>query len=137
MDESSNTQNRRSRRAQLMMTGTLEWSGRSLPIKLRNLSSEGARVEGADLPIEGSALHFRKGDIAVDGRVIWVRGNQAGIQFVTLLDPAEVLNHVAAPRPRMTPDFRRPGLATRELTRTERKLAETWIQSASIPPHGD
>ncbi len=131
MDESTTTQNRRSRRSQLMMQATLEIAGRAVPVKLRNLSSDGARVAGDELPIEGTDLLFRKGDLAVAGRVIWSKGKQAGIEFGQKLDPVEVLNHVPAPRPRMQPDFRRPGLSSRGMTASDRILPEHW---ASIPP---
>ncbi|MDQ3144007.1 MAG: PilZ domain-containing protein [Pseudomonadota bacterium] len=131
MDESSSTQNRRSRRSQLMMQATLEISGRAIPVKLRNLSSDGARVAGDEIPIEGTELLFRKGELAVAGRVVWSQGKQAGINFDHKLDPVEVLNHVPAPRPRMQPEFRRPGLSSRAMTPSERSLAERW---SSIPP---
>ncbi len=137
MDESSTTQNRRSRRSQLLMTATLEISGRALDVKLRNLSSDGARVEGNQLPIEGTDLLFRKGEIAVAGQVIWSKGRQAGISFSQALDPVQVLNHVPAPRPAKKLDFRRPGLAARELTESERNLGERWIQTSATPPLGD
>ena len=67
MDESSNTQNRRSRRSHMLMTATLEVSGRAIKVKLRNLSADGAQVEGDQLPVEGTELLFRKGDLAVAG----------------------------------------------------------------------
>jgi len=113
------------------MTATLEVSGKTLTVKLRNLSSEGARVEGDQLPVEGTELVFRKGDLSTAAHVVWVKGRQAGIGFKQPLDPVEVLNHVTVPRPRVQPDFRRPGLGTRELTSSERALAERWIV---IPP---
>lgn len=137
MDESSITQNRRSRRSQLFMTATLEVAGRTLDVKLRNLSSEGARVEGDQLPIEGTELMFRKGEIAATGRVIWSEGRQAGIGFAQKLDPVQVLNHIPARRTPPKADFRRPGLASRELTEIERSLAERWIQTGPTPPLGD
>ena len=74
MDESGITQNRRTRRSQLMMTATLEVSGRAFKVKLRNLSAEGAQVEGEDVPVEGTVLMFRKGTLAVVGRVVWCKG---------------------------------------------------------------
>lgn len=137
MDESSTNQNRRSRRSQLLMAATLEIAGRALDVKLRNLSSEGARVEGDQLPIEGTDLMFRKGEIAVAGRVIWSKGRQAGIGFADKLDPIQVLNHIATPRTRMKLDHRRPGLAARELTDIERNLGERWVQIVLMPPLGD
>lgn len=137
MDDSGTSQNRRSRRSQLLMTATLEISGRALSVKLRNLSSEGARIEGENLPIEGTDLMFRKGELAVAGCVIWSKGRQAGISFAQALDPVEVLNHIPVPRARMKVDCRRPGLASRELTTTERYLGERWIQIIPTPPLSD
>ena len=137
MDESGISQNRRSRRSQLLMAATLEISGRALNEKLRNLSSDGAQVEGDQLPIEGTDLMFRKGELAVAGQVIWSKGRQAGISFAHKLDPVQVLNHISAPRPRKKLDFRRPGLVSRELSDLERKLGEHWIQSVPVPPLGD
>lgn len=137
MDESGTTQNRRSRRSQLLMAATLEISGRALDVKLRNLSSDGAQVEGDQLPIEGTDLMFRKGEIAVAGRIIWSKGRQAGIGFAHKLDPVQVLNHIPTPRARIKPDFRRPGLASRKLSNIERKLGESWVQIVPVPPLGD
>ncbi len=137
MDESSNTQNRRSRRSHLLMTATLEIAGRAVQVKLRNLSSEGAQVEGDQLPVEGTELLFRKGELAVPGYVIWTKGKQAGISFAHALQPDAVLNHIAVPRPRMEPDFRRPALASRKLTDRERKLAESWSMVSPSPNIGD
>ena len=63
MDQSSNTQNRKSRRSNVLMAASLELSGTSLPVKLRNLSADGALVEGDKLPVEGAQILFRKGDL--------------------------------------------------------------------------
>ena len=137
MDESGPTQNRRSRRSHLLMAATLEVSGRAINVKLRNLSSDGAQVEGDQLPVEGTRLLFRKGDLAVDGCIIWTKGKQAGIVFAQKLETQAVLNQIAVPRPRVESDFRRPGLATRALTEQERKLAESWIPVSPIRNVGD
>lgn len=131
MDQSTPTQNRRSRRSHLLMTATLEVSGRALVVKLRNLSADGAQVEGEDIPVEGTDLLFRRGELAAAGSIIWTKNKQAGIAFATTLDPDTVLNHIPAPRARMTPDFRRPGLGSRALTEQERMLAESWL---ALPP---
>ena len=137
MDESGITQNRRSRRSHLLMSATLEIAGRALTVKLRNLSSEGAQVEAADLPVEGTQSMFRKGDIATVGRIVWVKDKQAGIRFDQPLQTDAVLNHIPIPRPRTQSEFRRPGLATRALTPQERKLAEMWVVVSPVPPVGD
>jgi hypothetical protein len=110
MDQSSASQNRKNRRSNVLMSASLELSGTSLPVKLRNLSAEGALVQGDKLPVEGASILFRKGDLSMSGTVAWVKGKQAGVSFAQKLDPEQLLRHVPAPRPRVAPTFRRPGL---------------------------
>ena len=110
MDESSPTQNRKTRRSNVLMAASLELSGTSLPVKLRNLSAEGALVVGDKLPVEGASVLFRKGDLSMPGNIAWVKGRQAGVNFAEKLNPDQLLRHVPAPRPRVSPSFRRPGL---------------------------
>lgn len=137
MDESGITQNRRSRRSHLLMTATLEVAGRAIKVKLRNLSAEGAQVEGDDLPVEGTAIMFRKGDLAVVSQIVWTKGKQAGIRFDQELETQAVLHHIPVPKARMSPTFKRPGLATKALSDNERKFAEQWVVTAPIAPTGD
>lgn len=124
MDESSPTQNRKSRRSNVLMAASLELSGASLPVKLRNLSAEGALVQGDKLPVEGAAILFRKGDLSMAGVVAWVKGRQAGINFEHKLNPEQLLRHVPAPRPRVTPTFRRPGLG--KFKDSESGFGDAW-----------
>lgn len=124
MDQSNNPQNRKSRRSNVLMTASLELSGTSLPVKLRNLSADGALVEGDKLPVEGASILFRKGDLAVTGNVAWVNGRQAGVSFEQKLNPQQLLRHVPTPRPRVAPDFRRPGL--KKFTDGDEGFGDAW-----------
>ncbi len=126
MDQSNNPQNRKSRRSNVLMTANLELSGTSLPVKLRNLSADGALVEGDKLPVEGASILFRKGDLAVTGNVAWVNGRQAGVSFEQKLNPQQLLRHVPTPRPRVTPEFRRTGLKG-TMTADEKRYGEAWL----------
>ncbi|GLR47826.1 hypothetical protein GCM10007925_15390 [Sphingomonas astaxanthinifaciens DSM 22298] len=132
MDESSQAQNRRERRSNVLLTAVIELSGRTLDVKLRNLSADGALVESDCLPVEGAEIRFKRGDLIVAGKVIWVRGTRAGINFHTPLTPEALLRHVPTPRPRVAPDFRRPGLASRPLSPSEKIAAARW---AVTPAH--
>jgi hypothetical protein len=132
MDQSSNTQNRKSRRSNVLMAASLELSGTSLPVKLRNLSADGALVEGDKLPVEGAQILFRKGDLSVPGRVAWAKTRHAGISFAAKLSPELVLRHIPAPRARVKPDFRRPGLKSGDLTDQELAYGERWLWNARI-----
>lgn len=124
MDESSPTQNRKSRRSNVLMSASLELSGTSLPVKLRNLSADGALVEGDKLPVEAASILFRKGDLSMTGTVAWVKGRQAGINFDQKLNPDQLLRHVPAPRPRVTTSFRRPGL--NQFKDSETGFGDAW-----------
>jgi len=137
MDQSNNPQNRRARRSNVLMSASLELSGMSLPVKLRNLSVDGALIEGDKLPVEGSSIQFRKGELSVAGRIAWAKTRHAGISFEDKLDPDQVLRHIPAPRPRVKPDFRRPGLKSLSLTEEERQFGELWLWGGSHPRLGE
>ena len=137
MDESGMTQNRRSRRSNVLMAATIEVSGRALPVTLRNLSAEGALIEGDHLPVEGSCVLFRKKDLAVPGDIAWVSGRRAGVAFDRKLEPETVLRHIPPPRYRVQPSHKRPGLASRDLSPEERRYAEAWIWDKPFPALGD
>jgi hypothetical protein len=126
MDQSNNPQNRKSRRSNVLLAASIERSGAVVPVKLRNLSTEGALVEGKGLPIEGSEVLFHRNELSVVSRVAWVDGKQAGVAFNTPIPPEAVLRNIPAPRLRATVDFRRPGLAAQEMSPQERRLAEGW-----------
>jgi hypothetical protein len=119
------------------MTAALEVSGRVIDVTMRNLSSDGAQVEGSQIPVEGTKLIFCKGELSLPATIIWTKGKQAGIHFDEKLDPATVLNHVPTPRPRKPGDFRRPGLLTPRLTEVERSIAKNWITAGPSPIVGD
>src|SRR5262245_51681357 len=124
MDQSSASQNRKTRRSNVLMSASLELSGTSLNVKLRNLSAEGALVEGDKLPVEGASVLFRKGDLSVAGQVAWANGRQAGINFAQELKPEQLLRHVPTPRPRVTPTFKRPGL--KKFTDEDQGFGSAW-----------
>lgn len=136
MDESSQTHNRKTNRSNVLLTASLELSGASTPVKMRNLSSNGALVEGADLPVEGSELLFRKGDLAIKGRVVWTSERYAGIAFARPLDPDQLMRHIPAPRPRVKPRFHRPGLRT-PISAEEQRYADQWIWARPSDLIGD
>jgi hypothetical protein len=119
------------------MSATVECGGPALVVKLRNLSSEGALVEGRGLPAVDAVVLFRKNELALPGRVVWHEGLKAGIAFDRELPKDDVLRHVPTPRPRAKLDFRRPGLRSGELTPGERRIAEDWIFGSPHPRLGD
>lgn len=126
MDQSNDTQNRRSRRSNVLLAASIEASGAVNRVKLRNLSTEGALIEGKDLPLEGSEVLFRRNNLSVKGRIAWVDGGHAGVSFKEPILQEDVLCNIPSPKYRVPLNYRRPGLAVQKLTADEMRRAEIW-----------
>ena len=137
MNDTTNSQNRKSRRSQVLLTATIEHGGASQSVKLRNLSSEGALVESDKLPIEGTSVVFCRNELCTQGHVVWVNGRYAGIAFAEKLQPEQVLRHVPVPRPKIQPRAYRPGFAPRAMTPEQRRLAESWMWTPGYTRPGE
>ena len=125
MDDSSPTQNRRSHRSHLWMAASLEHEGGDIPVTLRNLSADGALVEGDHGLAPGTEIIFHKNELSVSGRIAWVEDRRAGIAFAMGLDPETVLRHVSAPKPRSEEICKkRPGLR-QPMSPAERRIGES------------
>jgi hypothetical protein len=129
--ENTSCQNRQSRRSQVLLSATIESGGSEQSVKLRNLSEQGALIEGVKLPIEGTQVVFKRKELEAPGRVVWVNGKLAGIAFGEKLETEQVLRHIPAPRNIAQPKSWRPGLKS-SLNDEQRHLAESWIWN---PPH--
>ncbi len=129
------TQNRSSHRSPVLLAASIQVGRALVPIRLRNLSVQGALIEGDCLPAEGSLVCFRRRELKLKSRVVWVQGRYAGVAFARPLDPAEVLRNIpkSITKPIAQIDFRRPGLACRPLSSHERRMMEVWMSSS---PHG-
>jgi len=127
MDGASATTNRRSSRSNVLLKATLETPGGSHEVVLRNLSEEGALVQGAKLPVPASRVLFHRQGLSVPGRVAWSHCGCAGIEFDVPLFPNELLRHVPKPSQKLPPLSQgRPGFSNRPLTQAERSLIEAW-----------
>jgi hypothetical protein len=132
MDQSSITQNRRSKRSPLLLSAQIEVNAAPASVVVRNLSSEGALIEGANLPTEGALTSFRRNELTVSGRIVWVQGRFAGIAFDRELEREELLRQVPKPRQKFDAQFRRPGLACQPLSDADRKMLELWATQAPV-----
>jgi hypothetical protein len=137
MDESETTQNRRARRSHVLMAASIEADGVAVAVKLRNLSAEGALVEGDTLPGVGRPVIFRKKELNLPGRVAWVSAGRAGIAFDTNLDPESVMRHVPRTKPQPKLDFRRPRIKASALSAGERQIAQDWIWGDPLQNRSD
>ena len=132
MNEMSATQNRRSSRSNVLLTATVELPGESLAVVLRNLSQEGALVQGKKVPKDGARVLFHRQGLSVPGRVAWSHCGVAGLEFDVPLFPKELLRHVPAREYMPPPEIkRRPGLGAKPLTDAERQLIERWASEGA------
>ena len=129
MEETGIIQNRRSRRSNVLLAASIEAFGKVVPVKLRNLSTEGALIEGKNLPLEGARVIFRRNELSVESHVAWVLDDHAGVAFTRTIPSEDVLRNIPTPRTPPPLKFGRPGLAHRELTAEERRLAQSWAWS--------
>ena len=138
MDESSMMKNRRSRRSPVLLAATVDVAGKPVSVKLRNLSEEGALIEGEHLPLEGSTTFFQRNELRLRSRVVWVHGRYAGVAFDYPLKSEQVLRNVPTPqRKEQLGDFRRPGLACRPLSDYERRMLERWMTASPMGNLGE
>lgn len=136
MDQSLPTQNRRHRRSNVLLKATLEVPGASVEVVLRNLSQEGALVQGAGLPVPGTRVLFHRQGLSVPSRVAWCHCDHAGLEFDFPLFPREMLRHVPqAAQKAAPPIIRRPGLAAKPLSEGEQRLIEAWAVSGNTLGH--
>lgn len=128
MDDGITTQNRRQRRSTVMLRATLGLDGATIDVLLRNLSQDGALVQGEGLPEEGSRVLFHRQGLSVPSRIAWSHCDYAGVEFDFPLFPREILRHVPPPPQRAAPPplTKRPGLGSRALSAAERSLIERW-----------
>ena len=127
------TQNRRSRRSNVLMAAAIETQTGPESVTLRNLSADGALVEGDRIPEAGSPVVFRKNDLVISGRIAWVNERRAGIAFDAKLEPETVLRHIPAPQHRPEARVKRPGFSPQTLTASERRWCETFIWDGPLP----
>lgn len=137
MYEGPKPKNRNAPRSNVLMTCEIEHGGETRIVKLRNLSAHGAMVEDKELPLVGRHVLFRKGDISASGVVMWARIGRAGIKFDTLISEKQVLRHVPPARKRPPQKFGRPGLKTKPLSASERRVADHYVWGDPlVPPTG-
>jgi len=134
MHEDKPRQERRSPRAKLLMAAILEHRGGTMAVKLRDLSVDGALVEGDHCPRAGSRVVFYKNELALSGRIAWSKGGRAGIAFDAGLDPEAVLRHIPSPRPLRIEVHKRPGL--RGQLSAEDRLAAERLYGRPLPSAG-
>lgn len=125
------TDERRSERANVILTAMIEHRGARVPVRVRNLSQHGVLVVGEGIPAAETQVTFRCNGASVESWVAWSRDGRAGIQFGIPLQPEALAQREAVPLVAIANDtrevdFRRPGFRGNQMTDEERKIVEEW-----------
>jgi hypothetical protein len=75
-------------RSNVFLAAVLVSGGVALPVRVRNLSTRGALLEGGSLPQGGAAVRLVRGDLSADAEVAWQRDGLIGIFFAGEIDVA-------------------------------------------------
>jgi hypothetical protein len=88
-------------RQTLLRAGTLYWSGISIPVRLRNISGGGARVESARELCPGAEVELDLGEAGFQvAEVRWSKDGQVGLRFAQSFDiEALAPSHQTGERP--------------------------------------
>jgi hypothetical protein len=125
---------RRAARSNVVLTGTIEFGGRQIPARVRNVSVHGALVTADDLPPEDAEVTLRLKGMVLQSWIAWARHPEAGIQFGTPVTNNALLKKAPAPhqvvmRDERVVDYRRPGFRGNQLTEEQRKIVDEWIRA--------
>lgn len=72
---------RGSTRFNSFLTGIIRFAATSRPIRIRNISSTGALIEGLGLPTVDSSVILSRGSLCADGVVVWCKHQKSGVRF--------------------------------------------------------
>jgi len=95
-------------RAAILLSGSVDAITGRRRVSLLEVSLEGARLDGIDLPPSGKDVVLRCGPVDAFGTIIWATGNRRGIQFDAPISTSELVAlqkaSVCAEQAGITPD---------------------------------
>lgn len=110
----------REERQKLLRAGTLYWSGISIPVRLRNISSSGAKIESERELVPGAEVELDLGEAGFQvAEVRWSKDGQIGLRF------AEEFNFNAL-TPAKAAEPATPGILKPAYLETETRPDSPW-----------
>jgi hypothetical protein len=98
------TSTRREPRKSMFVMATLYAATGSAPVKVRDMSSAGALIEGGVIPAPGTTIRLCRGSLSVTGKVAWSKEARAGLSFDSTVSPDDWLPTGKAPAPQQRVD---------------------------------
>jgi predicted signal transduction protein with EAL and GGDEF domain len=105
-------------RHSLIRRGALRWGGRTLSVRLRNISAEGAMIESGDGMEAGSDVELDLDGVRVGGQVRWAQDGRIGLKFAETFD----LRRLASAAARKA----KPGVLRPDYLRSELDPDSPW-----------
>jgi hypothetical protein len=82
----SESNNRSEGRSNVFLSATLDTGRATYPVRIRNLSTGGALIEGPSLPSVGVKVRLLRGSLTARGVLAWDGNGQGGISFDSPVD---------------------------------------------------
>ena len=73
-------------RSNVFLSAALIVGMAAVPVRLRNLSTRGALLDGPSLPPAGSQVRVLRGELSAEGEIAWRADDQAGLRFSGEID---------------------------------------------------
>jgi hypothetical protein len=87
---------RTSPRTSLFAAAILESGHTRFPVRIRNISSSGALLQGDTLPRAGTIVRMVRGSLAASGAIRWCRDGRAGLSFTDAIQVEDWLRSCAS-----------------------------------------
>jgi hypothetical protein len=92
----SQSDNRSEGRSNVFLAAALETGAGSVSVRIRNLSSVGALLDGPSLPPVGAKVNLLRSHLRAEGEIVWNEQSHCGIRFdhaINVLDWVQRAGH--------------------------------------------
>ena len=90
-------ENRQDTRFRVLLNAELISTTEEQPVRVRDISTGGAMLEGQRPIAKAKDVILRRGDIELFAQICWTEGNQCGVEFDVALGDADMMAFVHEP----------------------------------------
>jgi hypothetical protein len=73
-------------RTNVFLSATLSSGAATFPVRIRNVSAQGALIDGSELPATGETVRLARGSLSVVGVIAWQSCGHCGVSFGQEID---------------------------------------------------